>query len=104
MIETIQTNVGIEQEIILPYGDVSVRLVLQFNDYEGEWFCNIINEDTSTALINGLYLKLENDALYGQGLDFGSLKITDTDPDSPEAINLKADFGDRIQLIRDFDA
>lgn len=103
-IETIQVNTGEEQEVILPYGDISLRLVLQFDDYEGQWFCNIVNETTNITIINGLYLKLENNALFGQGLDFGLLGITDTDPDNPDAINLKADFGDRVKLIRDFDA
>ena len=103
-IEIIQTNVGEEQDVIIPYGDISLKLVLQFDDYEGQWFCNIIDQATSIAIINGLYLKLENDALFGQGLDFGLLGITDTDPENPDPIELKADFGDRIKLIRDFNA
>lgn len=103
-IETIQTNVETEQEVIVPYDDISLRLVLQFDDYEVEWFCNIINETTGFVYANGLYLKLGNDALFGQGLDFGALGILDTDPDNPDPIDLKADFGDRIKLFRDFDA
>ena len=104
MIEQIQTNVGQEQEVVVPYGDVSLRLKLQFDDYEVQWFVDLIDEDTQAIILSGIYLKLEIDALFGYGLDFGTLGLIDTDPDNTEEINLKADLGDRVQLVRDFDA
>jgi len=104
MIEQIQTNVGQEQEVVVPYGDVSLRLKLQFDDYEVQWFVDLIDEDTQGIILSGIYLKLEIDALFGYGLDFGTLGLIDTDPDNTEEINLKADLGDRVQLVRDFDA
>ena len=104
MIEQIQTNQGQEQEVIVPYGDISLRLKLQFDDYQGEWFVDLIEEDTQEIILSGIYLKLGSDALFGYGLDFGTLGLIDIDPDNSEDINIKADLGDRIQLIRDFDA
>jgi len=104
MIEQIQTSTGQEQEVIVPYGDVSLRLQLQFDDYETQWFVNIIDEATQVTILDGIYLKLDIDALFGYGLDFGTLGLIDTDPDNTEEINLKADLGDRVQLVRDFDA
>lgn len=104
MIEQIQTNQGQEQKVIVPYGDISLRLKLQFDDYQVQWFVDLIDEDTQDIILSGIYLKLETDALFGYGLDFGSLGLIDTDPDNTEEINLKADLGDRIQLVRNFDA
>jgi hypothetical protein len=104
MIEQIQTNQGQEQEVVVPYGDVSLRLKLQFDDYEVQWFVDLIDEDTQDIILSGVYLKLGIDALFGYGLDFGTLGLIDTDPDNAEEINLKADLGDRVQLVRDFNA
>lgn len=103
-LEQIQTTVGQEQILIVPYDDVNLRIVLQFDDYEGQWFCNLLNDDTDEVFINGIYLKLGINALFGYGLDFGLLSLIDIDPDNPEEINLKNDLGDRIQLVRDIDA
>lgn len=104
MIEQIQLLTGKEQEVIVPFGDLTLRISLYFDDYGKQWFCNIINEDTQAVIVNGIYLKLEKDALFGLGFDFGSLGLTDTDPTNPAIIDLKNDLGDRIQLVRDIDA
>lgn len=104
MKEVIQTNVGVEQEIVVPYGTETLRLILQFDDYNISWFLNIVNEASKAEIINGINLKVGNDALFGMGLKYGSLTLTDTDPTSPNSINLKADFGDRLKLVRNLDA
>ena len=103
-IEQIQLLVGKEQEVIIPYGDATLRLTLQFDDYNIQWFCNIINEATQEVIVNGIYLKLGSDALFGLGFDFGSLGLIDTDPTNIIPVDLKNDLGDRVQLIRDFNA
>lgn len=103
-IEQIQTNQGQEQDVIVPYGDITLRISLRFDDYENQWFCKIQDEATNEVYVSGLYLKLETDALFGFGLDFGTLGLVDTDPENAVEVDLKSDLGDRIQLIRDFDA
>lgn len=104
MREIIQTNVGVEQEVVVPYDEETLRLILQFDDYSQIWFVNIVNEDTKLPIINGLNLKIGNDALYGMGLDYGSLTLIDTEPTSANPIDPKLDFGDRLKLVRDLDA
>lgn len=104
MSETIQTNIGQEQEVIVPYGDDTLRIILSFDDYSQVWFCDLRNEGTNTDIVNGIYLRLENDALFGLGLDLGSLMLTDTDPTNTDEIDIKEDLGDRIKLVRDFNA
>lgn len=100
--QIIQTNVGVEQEVVVPYDNSQLRFVLQFDDYNKVWFLNVIDEATSEAIVNGLNLKIGNDVFYGLGLDYGSLILTDTDPTNATLIDPKSDFGDRLKLIRDF--
>lgn len=103
-LEIIQINVGVEQEVIVPYGNETLRLILQFDDYNVSWFLNLLNERTQNVIVNGINLKLGNDALFGLGLKYGSLTLMDADPTNPNPIDLKADFGDRLKLVRDLDA
>jgi hypothetical protein len=103
-LEQIQTLVGQEQNLVVPYDNINLRIVIQFDDYEGQWFCNLLNDDTEEVFINGIYLKLGTNALFGYGLDFGLLALIDIDPTNTEEINLKNDLGDRVQLVRDIDA
>tara|TARA_R110000868_G_scaffold245624_1_gene502157 strand:+ start:2740 stop:3051 length:312 start_codon:yes stop_codon:yes gene_type:complete len=100
--QIIQTNVGVEQEVVVPYGNDTLRFVLQFNDYDAQWFMSLLNENTGVIILSGIYLVLGNDALFGMGLQYGTLTLTDTEPTNPDAINLKADFGARLKLVRDF--
>ena len=103
-LEQIQLLEGKEQEVLVPYGKEILKLVIQFDDYSTQWFLNIINDVTQEIIVNGIYLILEKDALFGLGLDFGSLGLTDTDPNNEVPVDLKNDLGGRIQLIRDIDA
>lgn len=102
--EIIQTNIGVEQEVIVPYGKDTLRLILQFNDYDSSWFLNVVNEDTKAQIINGLTLVVGNDVFFGTGLKYGSLTLIDSDPSNTNPINPKKDFGDRLKLVRNFDA
>lgn len=103
-IETIQTNVGVEQEVVVPYGKVNLRFVFQFNDYFNNWFFNLLNDGTSEVILMGAALTLGYDAFFGLGLNYGTLTLTDTDPTNPDSIVLKADFGNRLKLVRDYNA
>ena len=101
--EIIQTHVGVEQEVTIPYGDtISLKFVFQFNDYFNCWFFNLLNAGDGSVIFNGLALTLGRDAFFGLGLKFGTLTLTDTDPTNPDPILLKADFGERLKLVRDF--
>lgn len=103
-IETIQTNVGVEQEVIVPYGKVNLRFVFQFNDYFNNWFFNLLNDGTGEVILMGAALTLNYDAFFGLGLNYGTLTLTDTDPTNFNPIALKADFGNRLKLVRNFNA
>ena len=104
MKETIQTNVGVEQDVVVTYGSEELRFTLLFDDYGLNWFFDLTNETTDEILLTGISLKLGNDALFGLGLDYGSLTLTDTEPTETSDIDSKADFGDRLKLVREFDA
>lgn len=101
-IETIQTNVGVEQEVVVPYGQINLRFVFQFNDYFNNWFFNLLNDATGEIILMGAALTLGYDAFFGLGLNYGTLTLTDTDPANPDPILLKADFGNRLKLVRNF--
>jgi hypothetical protein len=100
--QIIQTNIGVEQDVVVPYGNDTLRFILQFNDYDVQWFMSLLNENTGEIILSGIYLVLGNDALFGMGLQYGTLTLTDTEPTNPDAISLKADFGARLKLVRDF--
>lgn len=101
-IETIQTNVGVEQEVVVPYGQVNLRFVFQFNDYFNNWFFNLLNDGTGEVILLGAALTLGSDVFFGLGLNYGTLTLTDIEPTNPNPIALKANFGDRLRLVRDF--
>lgn len=101
-LEVIQTHVGIEQQVVVPYGAVSLRFVFQFNDYFNSWFFNLLNDADGSVIFTGLALTLGYDAFFGLGLKYGTLTLTDTEPTNTDPIDLKADFGARLKLVRDF--
>lgn len=103
-IETIQTNVGVEQEVVVPYGKTNLRFVFQFNDYFNSWFFNLFNDDTDAVILMGVGLTLGYDAFFGLGLNYGTLTLTDTEPTNPDPISLKANFGARLKLVRNYGA
>lgn len=100
--ELIQTHVGVEQQVVVPYGAITLRFVFQFNDYLGSWFFNLLNEATGAIIFSGLALTLGRDAFFGMGAKFGTLTLIDTEPENSDPILLKADFGARLKLVRDF--
>lgn len=103
-IETIQTNVGVEQEVVVPYGKENLRFVFQFNDYFNNWFFNLLNDGTGEVILMGAALTLGFDAFFGLGLNYGTLTLTDTEPTNPNPIALKIDFGNRLKLVRNYNA
>lgn len=94
--EEIQINTGAEQEITVVYGDDELTITLLFDDYFNLWFMNLKNK--TADLLKGISMPLGVDVLFGQGLPYGELKLIDTGGDSD--LNMKADLGDRIKLVR----
>lgn len=96
MMEEIQVNVGVEQEISVIYGSEELTITLLFNDYFDRWFMNLKNANGD--LLKGVSMPLGVDVLFGQGLPYGELMLIDTGGD--DEINMKADLGERIKLVR----
>jgi len=94
--EEIQVNIGVEQEITIVYGDDELKIILLFNDYFNLWFINLSNK--TTDLLKGVSMPLGVNVLFGQGLPYGELKLIDTGGDLD--LNMKADLGKRIKLVR----
>jgi hypothetical protein len=63
-----------------------------------------LNDGTGEVILMGAALTLGYDAFFGLGLNYGTLTLTDTDPTNPNPIVLKADFGNRLKLVRNFNA
>ena len=94
--EEIQLNIGVEQEVTVVYGDDELTITLLFDDYFNLWFINLSNKTTN--LLKGISMPLGVDVLFGQGLPYGELKLIDTGGDAD--LDMKADLGDRIKLVR----
>ena len=103
-IEQIPLTQGQEQTFILSYNSINYKFELFYNQYgtpEPQWYLNISNNDTLEAVINGLYLVVNQNVLYNLDyLGLGGLVLQDTDPTNSNAINLKNDLGSRLQLYR----
>lgn len=102
MIELITLNKGVEQNFILVYNDIPYKFYLYFDDYKGEWYTDVYLQSSNELVIAGLYLFVDNNALYGLSyLGIGTtLALVDTTPESDFDINKKNDLGDRLKLYR----
>ena len=99
MRQTIKTNVGIEQDLIISYGSVTYRFEIKYNDYFSYWFIDIFIDDTNEVIVSGVKLKLIYDCFNGLGINLGELYLVDTINDG-SAIDMKTDFGERLKLQR----
>jgi len=89
------------EDMVVPYGANTLRFDFRFNDYFNSWFFNVLNEATGAIIFSGLALTLGRDAFFGLGVKYGTLTLTDVEPDNANPILLKADFGARLKLVRD---
>ena len=103
-IEQIPLTQGTEQTFIIAYNSTNYKFELFYNEYgvpAPQWYLNISNNDTAEAVINGLYLIVNQNVLYNLDyLGLGGLVLQDTDPTNANAINLKNDLGSRLKLYR----
>jgi len=101
-IETIKLATGAEQEITILYGEINYRFEIAFNDFKEYWFVDVYNDDTGDQIAMGMPLYLHKDAFAERGyLGLGKLLLIDSEPENTDAINIKDDLGDRIQLVRE---
>jgi hypothetical protein len=98
----ISLQAGVEQSFQIDCGGVIYRFELFYDDSNLQWFMDVYNDETGVAVLLGLYLLVNNNALWGleyMGIGTG-LGLYDTQTDDV-AIITKADLGVRVKLYRE---
>lgn len=99
----IKLLIGVEQNLLVNYGKVKYRFDIRFNDYSDYWYFNIYINSTNQLLLSGIKIKLDYDLFEGLGLNLGKLYLVDTIDDGTD-FDIKRDFGNKLKLLRDYNA
>lgn len=104
MAETEQIPIlkGQEQDVEILYGTRRLKFEFRYNGVSEYWYIHRISdtEDDST-IVEGLKIALGLDVFAGLSyLLLGRMTLIDSDPTNSDAIDMFADFGDRLQLYR----
>ena len=103
MIETIPLAYAQEQTFTVLYGETQYNFSLGWNDFQEYWIMDIYQGEE--PVYTGLPMFPSLDVLAGfEYLGMGRFFLIDTTPDSDIELDPKLDLGDRLKLIREYDA
>ena len=104
-VELIDLNVGVEQNVVVPYVERNIRIELRYSSFFEYWFFNMKDDDTDEYIICGIKLIPNVNVLDSfKNLGFGLFGIWDTEEDSNVPISMREDLGGRLKLYRDLGA
>ena len=99
-VELIDLSPGVEQDLVVPYGERNIRMQIRYNSFFNYWWVSLYDDDTDVSILTGIRFIPDVNILDSlQYLGLGLLGIWDTQSDSDLAIT-RADLGGRLKLYR----